>query len=71
MGLFRRGKTERSSSSTDTAALRSRVWGRPGMCPSCQAPGYLDHIDMIDMIMYEHCPVCRHQWEERPGDLEA
>ena len=37
-------------------------WGRPSRCPECNGRGYLDHIDMVDRIMYEHCTECGHKW---------
>ena len=37
-------------------------WGKPGRCPQCNGRGYLDHIDLVDRIMYQHCTECRHQW---------
>ncbi|MER3452702.1 MAG: hypothetical protein C4344_03240 [Acidimicrobiia bacterium] len=38
-------------------------WGRPGNCPACGGRGYLDHIDLIDRVMYQHCTSCGHEWE--------
>jgi hypothetical protein len=38
-------------------------WGKPGRCPDCGGRGYLDHIDLVDRIMYQHCTECRHTWE--------
>lgn len=37
-------------------------WGQPGKCPDCGSAGYLDHIDMVDRIMYQHCTECANKW---------
>jgi uncharacterized protein (DUF983 family) len=42
--------------------VHAEVWGRPGRCPKCEGRGYLDRIDVIDRIMYEHCTECGNQW---------
>lgn len=39
------------------------VWGSPSPCPACAEPGYLDRIDLVGRVMYQHCPSCRHRWE--------
>lgn len=44
-------------------------WGRPGRCPECNGRGYLDHIDLVDRIMYQHCTECRHEWSVTEADL--
>jgi hypothetical protein len=41
---------------------RAEVWGRVGRCPKCDGLGYLDRIDVIDRIMYEHCTECGNRW---------
>lgn len=43
-------------------AKATEVWGRPGRCPKCGGPGYLDRIDVIDRVQYEHCTECFHKW---------
>jgi hypothetical protein len=47
------------------AARPKEEWGRPGRCPSCGGRGYLDHIDMVDRIMYQHCTECGNKWQVR------
>lgn len=37
-------------------------WGMPSHCPECQSYGYLDRIDLVDEVMYQHCPTCYHRW---------
>jgi hypothetical protein len=43
--------------------VHAEVWGRPGRCPECEGRGYLDRIDVVDRVMYEHCTECGHAWE--------
>jgi hypothetical protein len=45
------------------------MWGQVNPCPECGGQGYLDHIDMVDRIMYEHCTECGHKYEEREDSL--
>lgn len=49
----------------------TQVWGRPGRCPQCNGRGYLDHIDLVDRVMYQHCTECRHEWVVHERDLET
>ena len=54
----------------ESAPARPRQeWGRPGRCPACNGRGYLDHIDLIDRIMYQHCTECRHKWTVTEAEL--
>ena len=46
-------------------------WGKPGRCPECGGRGYLDHIDMVDRIMYEHCTECGHKWTITQAETQA
>jgi len=46
-------------------------WGRPSRCPECNGRGYLDHIDMVDRIMYEHCTECGHKWTITQAQTQA
>lgn len=48
-----------------------QVWGRPGPCPLCSGRGYLDHIDMVDRIMFQHCTECGHRWQLTEADLQT
>lgn len=53
------------------AAKPAQEWGKPGRCPECDGRGYLDHIDLVDRIMYQHCTECRHQWTVNERELAA
>jgi hypothetical protein len=50
-----------------TAPARE-VWGRPGACPKCGGHGYLDRVDVVDRIQYEHCTECFHKWSVAEAD---
>jgi hypothetical protein len=50
------------------ARERKEVWGRPSRCPKCSEPGYLDKVDVVDRIQYEHCTSCFHKWSVREED---
>jgi hypothetical protein len=39
------------------------IWGRPSKCPACGESGYLDRIDLVQRMMYQHCPSCLHRWD--------
>jgi hypothetical protein len=47
---------------------RAEVWGRPGRCPACGERGYLDRVDIVDRVQYEHCPDCFHKWSVAERD---
>jgi hypothetical protein len=57
--------------SHQTPAKPRQEWGRPGRCPECNGRGYLDHIDLIDRVMYQHCTECRHSWTITEAELVA
>lgn len=38
-------------------------WGFPTRCPECNEYGYLDRIDVVHEIMFQHCPSCWAKWE--------
>jgi hypothetical protein len=46
-------------------------WGKPSRCPECNGRGYLDHIDMIDRVMYQHCTECGHKWKVTQAEINA
>lgn len=46
-------------------------WGQPGRCPQCNGIGYLDRIDLIDRIMFQHCTECMHRWSVSESELAA
>jgi len=46
-----------------------RIWGQANPCPRCGGLGFLDHIDLVDRIAYEHCTECGAKYEEQEQDL--
>jgi hypothetical protein len=42
---------------------RREVWGRAARCPECGGIGYLDRVDLVERIQYEHCTECFHKWQ--------
>lgn len=61
-----------ATSGVDAQPARPRQeWGKPGRCPDCGGRGYLDHIDLVDRIMYQHCTECRHEWTITEAELAA
>ena len=72
MRLFHRQKTPGTAAvdEREEPAQRRREWGFPGRCPACDGPGYLDRIDMVNLVMYQHCPSCGEQWSERETDFQ-
>ena len=46
-----------------------RIWGQANPCPQCGGQGFLDRIDLIDRIAFEHCIDCGAKFEERDTDL--
>ena len=46
-----------------------QVFGLPSRCPECGKPGYLDQIDLVDRVMYQHCPWCSTNWQTREADI--
>ena len=74
MGLFPR-KTAAEPVIDLTEAERAPApkqrWGQPGRCPQCSGVGYLDRIDMIDRVMYQHCTECLHRWATTQAELTA
>ncbi len=47
------------------------VWGSPADCPACGEHGYIDRIDLVREVMYQHCPVCWTKYEIARADTEA
>lgn len=69
MGLFeRRGGEHEVIDLTERRRPRQR-WGQPGRCPQCRGVGYLDHIDLVDRVMFQHCVDCNHQWQTSEAEL--
>lgn len=73
MGLFRRTK-ERSAEPVvelgsepvidlTQAGEKKPQWGFPTRCPECGDYGYLDRIDVVNEVMFQHCPTCWSRWE--------
>lgn len=46
-----------------------RIWGQANPCPACGGRGFLDRIDLVDRVAYEHCVECGTTFEERESDL--
>ena len=44
-------------------------FGAANPCPQCGKPGFLEHVDIIDRIQYEHCPDCGHKWSQTENEL--
>jgi hypothetical protein len=44
-------------------------FGRPSRCPHCTGKAFLDHIDIVDRIQYEHCVECGRQWTITEAEL--
>lgn len=63
--------TEADTAITAEPSKPRQEWGRPGRCPECNGRGYLDHIDLVDRIMYQHCTECRHAWTVTEAELVA
>jgi hypothetical protein len=70
MGLFER-RSDADGEVIDLSERRrpKQRWGQPGRCPSCHGVGYLDHIDLIDRIMFQHCVDCSFRWETTQAEL--
>ena len=45
------------------------VFGLPTKCPACGKPGYLDRIDLVDRVMFQHCPWCSTSWHISESEL--
>lgn len=54
---------EEADTPAPAAPSTNLQFGRPTPCPQCGGRGYLDHLDMIDRIQYQHCTECGHRWE--------
>jgi hypothetical protein len=62
------GEAARDTTTARAPAATAEVWGRSGRCPKCNGPGYLDLLDMIERIQYEHCTDCFHKWSVSPSE---
>jgi len=74
MGLFRKhaglaADQEKVSNLTTGDAIavalkppRTPMWARPNRCPICNGKGFLDRIDVVDRVQFEHCTECGHSW---------
>jgi hypothetical protein len=78
MALFRRKQQEATASEIidlttpiDRSEPSGLVWGMPSGCPRCGDYGYLDHIDLINEVMHQHCPTCWHRWEISKSQTET
>jgi len=46
-------------------------FGYPTTCPECGGGGYLDHIDLVDRVMHQHCPSCWTKWITSERELSS
>ena len=35
----------------------------PGLCPACEGPGYLEHINLVNDTKTQTCRACHLIWE--------
>ena len=73
MGLFNKKAKKQAETTVDvrdeavidlTAGDQPKIeWGFPTRCPECGDYGYLDRIDVVHEVMYQHCPTCWAKWE--------
>lgn len=81
MGIFRRRhrdevidltKIEQALADDSAGSSPDRFeWGLPTPCPECGGHGYLDRIDPVREIMYQHCTTCFLRWEVSRQELET
>ncbi|MGY6501318.1 MAG: hypothetical protein ACXIVQ_10565 [Acidimicrobiales bacterium] len=57
--------TTADAPATDKPRVR---WGFPSRCPECGDFGYLDRIDVVHELMFQHCPTCWAKWETPRSD---
>lgn len=62
---------ETGSEQTSPAKADELKWGRPARCPNCRKRGYLDSIDVVHGVMYQHCTSCWHDWTITKADIET
>ena len=54
----------------DRAAAESSVkFGQPSLCNKCGGRGYLDRVDLVNRVMFQHCLSCNHKWELTEAEL--
>ena len=55
----------------EAPAAHRQEWGRPGRCPTCGEQGYLDRVDLVNRVMFQHCTnwECRERWETTEAEL--
>ena len=46
-----------------------RIWGQANLCPECGGKSFLDRIDLVDRIAFEHCLECGTKFEERETEI--
>lgn len=59
------------SPASDEDAPPAAVWGLPTRCPACGDFGYLDRIDVVAEVMFQHCPTCWHKWETHRSETTS
>jgi len=70
MGMFKKVKHDVEAPVVEASAP-ALVWGMPSRCPACSKPGYLDRVDLVDKVMYQHCPWCMTGWETTEAEILA
>ena len=46
-----------------------RIWGQANPCPECGSAGFLDRIDLVDRVTYEHCTECGNKYVEKETEI--
>ena len=75
----RDGKTDDTTSEVVDLAAEESIeapapapqFGFPTRCPDCGGRGYLDRVDLVDRIQYQHCLTCGHQWSLSEVDMKV
>jgi Zn ribbon nucleic-acid-binding protein len=76
MALFKRSQQQVVDLREATAVVTPpapapapRRFGRPSRCPDCNGKAFLDHIDIVDRVQYEHCVECGKKWQLTEAEL--
>jgi formate dehydrogenase maturation protein FdhE len=74
MGLFRTKKQQQPQRG-QVIDLREQAvaleFGYPTPCPACGEAGYLDSINTIRGVQYQHCPSCSNKWSTTEAELAS
>ena len=66
MGFFKTRRSEPSARPQEKAEF-----GAATRCPQCNGLGFLDQIDLIDRIQFQHCVECGHEYTTSEADILA